>query len=113
MAWTTRERVLLVGCVLLALFGFFMTYTWLDMAVSLGYAHDEVEYRGRTIGMLRDLLQETSARWTRTDITAMVNQKFEKERVVKLEGGVFWVEEVGFRFEGEAVKKIEVLNFDE
>ena len=90
-----------------------MTYTWLDTVISLGYAGDEQAYRGRTIRLLRDLLQETTVRWNRTDLTALMKHQAEKERLVNPEDDVLWVEDVGFHFEGEAVKKIEILNFDE
>ena len=102
LAWII-VAILTMSCVLLA-------YSWIDTLVTLDYARQGQEDQRRKINLLQGLVQETSSRLTRSEITELVKKKFRKDHIIKEDSDRLQVDNIVFKFKGESLAEIEFLD---
>lgn len=82
---------------------------YLNAAVALDDAHQQVRYQRQTIETLRGMLEDVSRHVDRATITSLVEQRGKSSHVVKREADSVSFDEIVFVFEGERVSAVRLL----
>jgi len=82
---------------------------YLNAAVALDDAYQQVRYQRQTIETLRGMLDGVSRHVDRATITRLVEQRAKSSHVVKREAESISLDEIEFVFEGERVSAVRLL----
>lgn len=94
------------GLVLLAVL--FLAY--LNGAVALDDARQQVRYQQQTIETLRGMLDDVSRHVDRATIARLVERRADSSHVVKRDGDSMSLDEIVFVFEGNKVSAVRLLH---
>ena len=107
-AWFVKASWVASLCLLVALV--FAIYSWIDARVSLEYARQEQQRQRDQTNLLLSLLQETSSVLNRTEVRRLIMEKFQDRYLVKEEQERILVCNLAFRFDGESLAEVLLLD---
>jgi uncharacterized protein YpuA (DUF1002 family) len=103
-------RVLVLVIVALVVACAYLSYAVLDQSVTLDHARVERASVQRQRDLLSKLTLDVAKGTSRGEVEALIAAKYAKGYIVKRDGDIIFVDEVGLRFRGDELVEILFMN---